>query len=218
MEIGESIAVELFVANDKDHSEKTCPWHQKSSGSAKAMDAQDGDEDADGQMPDNSGKKLGTNLSNEGKAAPRGTVSVYYKQTEVLKYPAGRKKKKIQVYEESVEEEEYELQYAPHHLVPGNESLKGSSVVQFLGDDDVIANFKLKGEPASVIKTGMSVGYDVNNDKNGEWLPSPYALSMSNEWPAADGIKALRKREGEEVALDAEAFKFAYAVAAIEAG
>lgn len=219
MELGESIAVTLFISDDEKHTEKTCPWHQKKKASAEPMEPQDGDDDADGPMPDNSGKKLGTNLKNAGKATPEGKkVSVFYVQGEVLRYPAGSKKKVIRIYEETVEEEEYDLQFAPHHLVPGNESLKGSAVVAFLGDDSVIKNFKLKGKPSSHIKKDMSVGYDVNAHKNGEWLPSPYALSMSNEWPAAEGINALRKREGEDVALETEAFKMAYAASAIEVG
>ena len=89
-------------------------------------------------------------------------------------------------------------------------------MVAFLGDYYVIANFKSKGKPSSVIKKDMSAGYDVNSASNGEWLPSPYALSMSNQWPAAEGLKALHKRKGEDVALETEEFKFAYAVCAIE--
>jgi hypothetical protein len=219
VELGESIAVTLFIDRDEEHSENTCPWHQKKKASAKPMDPQEGDEDATGSMPDNSGKKLGTNLTSARSPAPAGEkVLVYYAQGAVLKYPAGRKTKVIRVYEETVDEEEYDLQFAPHHLVPGNESLKGSSVVAFLGDDTVIENFKQNGKPSSHIKKDMSVGYDVNTAKNGEWLPSPYALSMSNEWPAAEGLKALRKREGDDVALETEAFKMAYAASAIGVG
>lgn len=218
MQLGEPIDVGLFASDDLSHSERTCPWHSKDQPSAKKMDKQDGDEDAARVMPDNSGKKLGANLSHAGKKAPSGkAVSVCYTQGNVLRYPAGKKKKTLRLYEETIDEEEYELQYAPHHLIPGNESLKGSGVAAYLGDDDVIEHFKLKGKPTSLIKKGMSVGYDVNAATNGEWLPSPYALSMGNEWPAAEGLKALRRRrDGEELALDAEAFKMAYAVAAME--
>ena len=76
-------------------------------------------------------------------------------------------------------------QWAPHHLIPGNASLKGSGVVPFLGDDDVIAKFG-KG---SHIKKDQTVGYDVNDAANGVWLPSPYALSMKGKWPANPAAK-----------------------------
>lgn len=219
MELGEPIKVSEFISDDEKHDEKTCPWHEEPKKGAKKMEVQDGDEDAPGAMSDNSGKKLGAALTKDDNPAPSGKkVSVYYRQGQVARYPAGKKKEKvIRIYEEAVDEEEYDLQYAPHHLIPGNESLKGSRVVAFLGDDDVIENFKLKGKPSSCIKKDMSAGYDVNQAQNGEWLPSPYALSMSNEWPAAEGIQALRRREGdgEDIALQTEAFKLAYAVDAM---
>jgi len=219
MEVGEPIAVTLFVDEGKKHTTDTCPWHKERKGSAKPMPPQDGDEDADGTMPNNSGKKLGQNLEKANFKEPKGSVWVMYAQTQVMRYPAGKKKKTLQLYEEVLEEEEYDLQYAPHHAVPGNESLKGSSVVQFMGDDSVIENFKLEGSPSSVIKDGQTIDYDVNIAENGIWLPSPYALSMSNEWPAAEGLKALRKRRGgDATATDQESFKYAYACEAIEEG
>jgi hypothetical protein len=216
LEIGESIAVSVFVSADEEHSEQTCPWHEKASGSADAMPAQDGDEDAAGSMPDNSGKKLGNALKAADTSPPEeDTVEVYYVQGQIMKYPGGGKSRVVRIYDTSAEVEQYKLQYAPHHLVPGNESLKGSAVVAFLGADSVIGNFKQDGNPSSVIKDGMSAGYDVNIAANGEWLPSPYALSMSNQWPSAEGIKAILRRKGGEIASKTEEFKLAYAFDAI---
>jgi hypothetical protein len=168
-----------------------------------------------GVMPNNSGKKLGNSLKADKKPAPQGeTVSVYYAQGAMVQYPAGKnKKKKMRIYGETVDSVDYDLQYAPHHLIPGNESLKGSQVVQFLGAASVITHFKGDGAD-SCIKPKMSVGYDINSGLNGEWLPSPYALSMSNEWPAAEGIEALYKSDA-RAALIAENFKMAYASASI---
>ena len=110
MQLGEPISIGLFVGDDVQHSESTCPWHSKKTASAKPMDAQDGDEDAHGKMPDNSGKKLGTAMTRAKNAQPAGkTVSVYYEQGSVFKYPDGKKKKTLRIYEESVDEEEYDL-------------------------------------------------------------------------------------------------------------
>ena len=46
----------------------------------------------------------------------------------------------------------------PHHLIPGNESLKPSKILDWI--------FESKG------KVKADVGYDVTNHRNGKWLPS----------------------------------------------
>ena len=211
MEMGESIGVPQFVSEDK-HNEKVCPWHNpKPKGKSTVMDAQTPDEDTD-VMPENLGSKLGENLGNP----PRGEVTIEYKQGTTLRFKQGRKMKSLQTY--SKEDDPiycYDLQYAPHHLIPGNESLKNSGVVPFLGDTNAIKHFGSD----SYIKDGMTVGYDVNDAKNGVWLPSPYALSMSNQWPSDAGLKVLKKRKDKDLqqtANDTEALRMAYVVAAIE--
>ena len=98
-------------------------------------------------------------------------------------------------------------------MIPGNESLKGSKIVAYLGDNNVIKHYK-KGV-SSKIKDDHTVGYDVNRAENGVWLPSPYALSMSNQWPSLIGVMVVKKRLGETVANETEAFKHAYVAEAI---
>src|SRR6185503_4268509 len=120
----------------------------------------------------------------------------------------------VRIYKKTRAEVPYDLQYAPHHLIPGNESLKGNAVVCFLGDDPSIEEFK--GGQSSVIKEGFSTGYDVNLAENGVWLPSPYALSMKNEWPSAPGINVIKKRKGIDLAETTESFKHAYVAESIE--
>jgi hypothetical protein len=80
---------------------------------------------------------------------------------------------------------EQDLQWAPHHLIPGNASLKNSAVVKYLGDATVIAKFG----SGSKIKDGQTVGYNVNDAANGVWLVSPYALSMGGKWPKTADAK-----------------------------
>jgi A nuclease family of the HNH/ENDO VII superfamily with conserved AHH len=58
----------------------------------------------------------------------------------------------------------------PHHLVPGNESLKQSNLLEWLFEGD-----KINGD----------VGYDVNNDRNGVWLPSNNAMRGNPAWSDA---------------------------------
>lgn len=177
-------------------------------GKSAVMEPQAPDEDTD-VMPKNLGTQLGKNLGNP----PRGEVTIEYKQGTTLRFKQGRKMKTVQTY--SKEDDCiycYDLQYAPHHLIPGNESLKNSSVVPFLGDKNAIQHFGTE----SHIKDGMTVGYDVNDAKNGVWLPSPYALSMSNQWPSDDGLEVIKKRHGQRVANETEALRMAYVAAAIE--
>jgi A nuclease family of the HNH/ENDO VII superfamily with conserved AHH len=159
-ELGELIAPPQFVQDDV-HSESTCPWHDSAKPPAAAeMDPAADNEDASSgrvlqPMAANNGKKLGVNLG--GKENTRIKVS----------YPG------------SASPKEEDLQWAPHHLIPGNASLKNSAVVPYLGASNVIKAFG----SGSKIKDGQTVGYDVNDAANGVWLPSPYALSMKGKWP-----------------------------------
>lgn len=214
-QVGEAVGVGEFVSDT--HTKSTCPWHQEGKKDKKKMDAPDPDEDTEA-MPPNDGGALGRNLKAARDKPPKAdSLWVGYKWKEELRYKAGRKMKVVQVYKETKgdDEEEYDLQYAPHHLIPGNESLKGSKVVPFMGDADSISEYA-EGQ-SSVIKEGFSINYDVNGAKNGVWLPSPYALSMKNEWPAEPAIKVIKRRLGQKRADESEDFKTAYVAASIEA-
>jgi hypothetical protein len=204
-QIGEMVSPPEFIS-DEEHSESTCPWHEKADPAGDPMEAQAPDEDSSA-MPANLGTKLGRNIEDSPPSAK--TLRIPFRKDQVFTYGKG---KVVQTYEKYVEHE-FPLQYAPHHLIPGNESLKGSPIVAYLGDDGVIDIYK-KGI-ASKIRKG-SVGYDVNRGRNGVWLPSPYALSNANEWPAQAGIAALVRRQGGPVLIDLiEQFKAAYVAASI---
>jgi hypothetical protein len=215
-QVGEAVEVAEFVSDA--HSEDTCPWHQDGPKNHKAMDAMDADEDT-AEMPPNHGGTLGINMRAAGNRPPdAASVTLTYVPGDDLEYEVGRKKKRqktVRPYEEvpDTEEREYQLQYAPHHLVPGNESLKGSELIVYMGDDNAISVFA--GKKKSRIKDGFSIGYDVNRAANGVWLPSPYALSMKNEWPAEPGIRVLKRQRGDDVAEQTEDFKTAYVAASI---
>lgn len=215
-QLGEGIDIGMFVGDDNAHSESTCPWHKKSNASATEMEEQAPDEDTHGAIPANLGSKLGENMNAANTPPPSANkVWIPYQPFGTVAYMEAGRRKRVQVYEQvSADEYEYPLQYAPHHLIPGNESLKGSKIVPFMGDNTVISKYK-KGQ-ATKIKTGYSIGYNVNDAKNGVWLPSPYALSNSNVWPSIPGIKAILKRKGVAFADETEEFKQAYASAAIE--
>jgi hypothetical protein len=214
MEVGEPITEPQFLDDDV-HNEKTCPWHKDGKKKAKKMDPVDPDDDSK-IMPPNDGGKLGRNLTDAKNKRPTvDTVEIKYKAGDLLFFKSGKKTKEVQAYKNSSTNVEYDLQYAPHHLIPGNESLKGNLVVAFLGDTDTISNFA-NGQ-TSHIKDGFSAGYDVNDADNGVWLPSPYALSMANRWPSEPGVKVIKRRRGVALGESTEKFKEAYVAASIEA-
>ena len=223
-DIGEAISAPDFFTEEQ-HNEKTCPWHSdEKSAKPKEMDSQEPDEDVD-SMPANLGTKLGENLKKDKEEKPNEEITVNYEEGQKVIYKVNAKKdgvavvkvKEAQTYREMKQAiYRYPLKYAPHHLIPGNESLKVSQLPMFLGDDNVIKNFK-DGCGSSVIKENQTVGYDVNQAENGVWLPSPYALSMSNKWTSVDGIKAIKKAKIRGVSIEeTESFKHAYVAASIE--
>lgn len=211
-QLGESIKSPEFESTE-DHNEKTCPWHCKNDAKAEQMDEPNPETDtATPSMPENNGGKLGRNLEADGKVKPEHKVTLNYAFGEVLKYGPGEKKS-VQTYI-NTKTGTFDLQYAPHHLIPGNESLAESDLGVYLGDDTVITHFNKAGKASRIIDT-QSVGYDINAAENGVWLPSPYALSMSNKWTSEDGKTYLlkMKREGDvEIAVS---FQQAYVAEAI---
>jgi hypothetical protein len=154
-------------------------------------------------------------------------VVKFIKAGRRIPYVAKGKKKLIQLYkpedrpksEQDDEEWEYPVQFAPHHLIPGNESLKNNPILAYMGDAGSIPGHYKTAGVESQVEQGY-IGYDVNAATNGVWLPSPYALSNSNKWPADAGIDALKKRRRtkdlDELIRESEKFKMAFAAAAID--
>lgn len=62
-----------------------------------------------------------------------------------------------------VNKKDFDVTVAAHHLIPGNASLKPSSIVQYIS--------KSKG------KIAENIGYNVNSAQNGVWLAGWYAIS-----------------------------------------
>jgi hypothetical protein len=216
-DLGESIAPPDFMS-EVQHDKKTCPWHDESKASAKPMGETEGDDDA--PMPKNLGGKLKKNMLKAGDDPPDvDKISVSYKTLDrSVSYQTvekGKTKDRLQPIFRDSDPKEYRLQYAPHHLIPGNESLKDNPLVAFLGDDSVIKNFNDEGISSKIIE-GHSVGYDVNRAQNGVWLPSPYAVTMgSNLWGAEAGLVALESAEGPAAVDLVHKFRAAYVAESI---
>jgi hypothetical protein len=215
-ELGEAISPPEFLSGI-DHDENTCPWHKSGKDSADPMDETDGDDD--GAMPKNLGGKLRQKLTAAGAPEPDvRELEVSFKTLDdKLKYQVtkdGKVKNKFQTRFKDSDPRKYPHKYAPHHLVPGNESLKGNPLVAFLGADSVITHFA--DGVSSVIKDGKSVGYDVNRAENGVWLPSPYAISMgANIWGNEAGLVALEAADGPAAVDLVNRFRAAYVAESI---
>ncbi|HEV8263942.1 MAG TPA: hypothetical protein VGQ06_03255 [Gemmatimonadales bacterium] len=203
------------------HDSATCPWEQQPAPQPGELEEEEAYEDNPGQIPKNLGKKLGDNLDKAGENEPMDAPGHYkkvwikYKKKPKVPYFEGSDLKEVQAYRlEHAIQCAYEVQYAPHHLIPGNASLKNSIVVRYLGHSDAIKHYG----SVSKIKDKQFCGYNVNAAENGVWLPSPYALSNNNEWPAQGGIDAIKERRGRAQGdtVDEETFKMAFTVKAIE--
>ena len=218
MEIGESVSPPEFVTQDQAlHDENTCPWCQpkKKQGKSEKLEGQSPQTDAVGAIPENDGGKLGRKLKRAKQAQPEDTIIIFYRKGAPVQYESGKDILSLVTYEKTADSDgvPYRVQYAPHHLIPGNESLDGSTLVPFMGDDNAISEYS--AGQASKIKAGGFIGYDVNSADNGEWLPSPYALSMRNDWPAEAEVQVVKRRTGLDLGPATEAFKAAYVAAAI---
>lgn len=244
MEIGEAVTDVSEFFSAEVHDEKTCPWHALGDAPpTQEMLPQEPDEDAEPPVPlvgegalvkrmkaakdlppladklhlipETDGGVLGKKLkSAEDVPPPADTVSLHFETGDVIEQAS--KRVRTQSYNPHEDAFPYDLQYAPHHLIPGNESLKGSAVVPFMGDDNSIKNYK-SPRMTSRIKDGRSIGYDVNAAENGVWLPSPYALSNKKLWPTGPGLAALLKGPDKEIGKQTTFFKLDYVAAAIEA-
>lgn len=74
----------------------------------------------------------------------------------------------------------YPLTCAAHHLIPAQESLKGSPILKFMCKDGESQDFRSssKAAPAAVPDAAVwgNVAYNVNGSQNGVWLPGNYAV------------------------------------------
>lgn len=227
-QLGESVVIGTAAFDDPKHDKQTCPWEQPVPPQKGKMKKQDPDEDRPTSLPANLGGELGSNLDAAASSDPSAFgkpkanfVEIHFQEFGEVKYRVEDKGEvsydSVQVYRRSPSKaRRFPLQYAPHHLIPGNASLSGSTVVPYMGDKASVDDY-LKGQ-SSRIKDNHFIGYDVNAARNGVWLPSPYALSMGNStWPSGDGLKAVKRRLGAALGNSTESFKMAYAAAAIEA-
>lgn len=183
MEFGEAVAFGMAVG--EAHDEGACPWHgAHSPKEGEALEAASPPERA--SLQENRSSTLGRNLTTNGEPAPPGfTVRVGHAADGPAPGGAGVR------YRPSAEGAEYPVQYAPHHLIPGNESLQGHPLLRWMAGDGKLGPY-VERAPASMLKPGQSIGYDINAAANGAWLPGPYAVVDAGGWtPKALGAPGV---------------------------
>lgn len=177
MEMGELVAT-MFLEQDL---EKECPFQLNVTGATDKEDEEQADDDLTDPQ-ENDATKLGTNLKQNRPGAP-GTVEGPFPfpggLEENPQYDTKNKGKKAKQGDRvrvpatgDVDAKAYPFQTAAHHLIPGNASL-------YNGDCD-LWNYMEKGkqiEAAGFTWTiKYHIGYNVNGNHNGVWLPGNYAL------------------------------------------
>lgn len=98
---------------------------------------------------------------------------------DVSTHPFYKKAKVVEIidFDDSTGEEfnhKYPVTCAAHHLIPAQESLKGSPLLAYMvkkGDSE-----ELKDESYSGGLVWADVGYDINGSENGVYLPGSYAV------------------------------------------
>ncbi|TQV85885.1 AHH domain-containing protein [Aliikangiella coralliicola] len=163
-ELGESALMTKIL--EHKHDDETCPFCQKNDEveqdgvSSKEQDWDDDERTSDEywtkKIGNNSGK-LETNMAANDEPRPT--------DWELLHPVYDCKGKEIDL------PDSHKITPNPHHLIPGNESLKKAKelLVWIYADAD-----------GSQIES--DINYDVNNAQNGIWLPSNNSMRGNDDW------------------------------------
>jgi A nuclease family of the HNH/ENDO VII superfamily with conserved AHH len=169
-EIAEAVAVAL----GEPITEK-CPFKEEGPDvSPEVEDVINDDRDSADVLQDNNGGTLGKNLI---KGSPDGwgkdgTINKLYPPSMTIA-PQPRVDSKMQPsLKVTVQNDDYPFKVAAHHLVPGDASLSPSELyLHYMVKD---ATGQTAGGRQFTIKA--NIGYNVNGNHNGVWLPGNYAI------------------------------------------
>lgn len=156
--IGESVSVPTILRHDP----QDCPFCKsdaKEKPNPTPISKADADwEDDDGKLIGNSSGTLEKNMTNEGDPRPK---------TWFIRESNRHRNKN------------HNLIPNPHHLIPGNESLKQvPDLLEWI--------FENHGQIEN------DIGYDVNNALNGVWLPSNNSMRGNSNWENNQKNKKFR--------------------------
>lgn len=136
------------------HKPEDCPFcksneTEKPDPIPKSKIIQNPDEDPDKQLIGNKSGELDSNMADVGDPRPQDWL--------------------IDLRNVGIDDSEHKVTANPHHLIPGNESLKEApTLLPWIFAD--------KG------KIDNDIGYNVNNSKNGIWLPSNNSMRGNSHW------------------------------------
>ena len=176
MQVGELVSVIVDIS--EEHSEQTCPWHVKEKPKQFKLDPANIEEDVPPPgLPKNDGGKLGENLG--GRPEDLSVTVPFSETTPRIKKVKGEDKEIAEYIQDEVGQT-YNVVFSAHHIIPGNEALKGHPVLRWVGDTASLGQYG-KGV-SSELADGEFIGYEINAAVNGIWLPGPYALSTKGKW------------------------------------
>jgi len=151
----EPVAISVIL----EHAPEDCPFcksneAEKPNPVPESKDVQDLDEDPDAQLIDNASGELDRKMKGAQNPRPRDWV--------------------IDLQLMGLDDPKHKVIANPHHLIPGNESLKEAQTLL----PWIFAN---KG------KIENDIGYNVNNAENGIWLPSNNSMRGHSHWKSVPG-------------------------------
>src|SRR5438034_406697 len=134
------------------------------------------------RIQENNGRTLGDNL---GKGSPdgwggQGTINNVYQPPE--RSPDSRSDSKTtmstpnQLYL-TVDGQQLPFMNAAHHCIPGNASLKPSTLFK----QYMVKDGKARTTKGRTYTMKCHIGYNVNGNHNGIWLPANYAIRKNGE-------------------------------------
>ncbi|HEY6642891.1 AHH domain-containing protein [Povalibacter sp.] len=204
MEIGESIASPLF-----DPLTATCPFKVEGPDTSDEETEQPADDDLEAAdaIQENNGGVLGENLAKGSPAGwgKGGTINKLFQPSDMEKAPRVDSTTDP-VHRVNVGSRDYGYVVAAHHLIPGEAALAPSKLYK---------GYMKKGgkvtTPAGrsyTLKT--NIGYNVNGNHNGVWLPGNYAIRRNKPQLNSTG------RTWKELIVSDRTWCYAYMTACVE--
>jgi hypothetical protein len=167
MDIGESIGIALIQQLTAE-----CPFKSETPEdvSIEEEDVIEDDRDEAADLQDNNGGVLGRNLINS-SPGKEGTVNNFYPSAN--KAPEPRVDSKTQPgLKVTLQGKPYDYKVAAHHLIPGDASLANSDVY----NDYMCKGADMTTKAGHTYKIRANIGYNVNGNHNGVWLPGNYGI------------------------------------------
>ena len=154
-----------------------CPFPEPKELSISTEDEDLADDDSESvqSQQENDGGTLGRNLANASAGAD-GTVGGPVAPPELgAKKPVDSKRgggRRVRVTEtDLLDAAVFPYTVAAHHLIPGNASLKPSELTKYMTEGEVVET-----EDGKSWTIANHIGYNVNGNHNGVWLPGNYAI------------------------------------------